>query len=99
MGVERIHKRMYIRIVSVAARLPPKVLSRLIKRETVFRGLEQQQAARSYTAEGASIVELTIAHRIVTCHSSGPWPQLIETHSIAPLRVLEGALQTLNAPA
>jgi hypothetical protein len=42
MGVERIHKRMYIRIVSIAAHTPPKVLSWLIKLETVFRRLEQQ---------------------------------------------------------
>ena len=44
MAVERIHKQMYIRIVSIAASLSPKMLSRLIniKRETVFRSLEQQ---------------------------------------------------------
>ena len=87
MGVERIHKRMYIRIVSIAAHTPPKVLSWLIKLETVFRRLEQQTSGAKLYG-GARIVELTIAHRIATCDSSGPWPQLIETHSIAPLRVL-----------
>jgi hypothetical protein len=49
MGVERIHKQMYIRIVSIAASLSPKMLSRLIKikLETVFRSWSSKQSPRS----------------------------------------------------